>query len=120
MTSHGRRKGESPAPVGAFLRIHLDTGFSIGPGKIALLEQIDATGSLSQAARVLGMSYRRAWTLLDALNSGRWGPATTTSVGGSGGGGAALTDFGRKLIRLYRDIESNVLSLSRSKVKAAL
>jgi len=54
------------------------------------------------------------------LNSGRWGPATTTSVGGSGGGGAALTDFGRKLIRLYRDIESNVLSLSRSKVKAAL
>ena len=78
---------------------------ALGPGKIALLEHIEATGSLSQAARELGMSYRRAWLLLDDVNRMFTDPATTASVGGSGGGGARLTDLGREIVKAYREIE---------------
>jgi molybdate transport system regulatory protein len=87
------------------VRIDLTPDSALGPGKIALLEHIEATGSLSQAARELGMSYRRAWLLLDDLNRMFTDPATTTSVGGSGGGGAKLTDLGRAIVRAYREIE---------------
>lgn len=87
------------------LRIDLSPDSALGPGKIALLERIEATGSLSQAARELGMSYRRAWLLLADVNQMFADPATTTSVGGSGGGGARLTDLGREIVRAYREIE---------------
>ena len=87
------------------LRIDLSPDSALGPGKIALLERIEATGSLSQAARELGMSYRRAWLLLADVNQMFTDPATTTSVGGTGGGGAQLTDLGREIVRAYREIE---------------
>jgi molybdate transport system regulatory protein len=87
------------------LRIDLTPDSALGPGKVALLERIEATGSLSQAARELGMSYRRAWLLLDDLNKMFNGPAATASVGGSGGGGARLTDLGREIVKAYREIE---------------
>jgi molybdate transport system regulatory protein len=87
------------------LRIDLSPDSALGPGKIALLEHIESTGSLSQAARELGMSYRRAWLLLDDVNRMFTDPATTTSVGGSGGGGAQLTDLGRAIVKAYREIE---------------
>lgn len=87
------------------LRIDLSPDSALGPGKIALLEHIEATGSLSQAARELGMSYRRAWLLLDDVNRMFTDPATTASVGGSGGGGAQLTDLGRAIVKVYREIE---------------
>ncbi|MGH8227642.1 MAG: winged helix-turn-helix domain-containing protein [Steroidobacteraceae bacterium] len=93
------------APLDVRLRIDLGPQSSIGPGKIALLEHIEASGSLSQAARDLGMSYRRAWLLLDDLNHALPEPVTTASIGGAGGGGAALTPFGRKLVAAYRDVE---------------
>jgi molybdate transport system regulatory protein len=94
-----------PATPAIRLRIDLSPDSALGPGKIALLERIDATGSLSQAARELGMSYRRAWLLLDDVNRMFTEPATTASVGGSGGGGAQLTDLGRAIIKAYREIE---------------
>jgi molybdate transport system regulatory protein len=87
------------------LRIDLSPDSALGPGKIELLEHIESTGSLSQAARELGMSYRRAWLLLDDVNRMFAEPATTTSVGGSGGGGAQLTDLGRAIVKAYREIE---------------
>ena len=87
------------------LRIDLSPDSALGPGKIALLERIEATGSLSQAARELGMSYRRAWLLLNDVNRMFNEPATTMSVGGSGGGGARLTDLGREIVKAYREIE---------------
>jgi len=77
----------------------------VGPGKIALLERINRTGSLSQAARDLGMSYRRAWQLLSSLNASFREPVAVTATGGRGGGGARLTAFGRELIGLYRAFE---------------
>lgn len=75
---------------------------SLGPGKIELLESIQRTGSLRQAAQVLGMSYRRAWLLLDGLNRSFSEPASTASIGGQGGGGVTLTPFGLEIIRAYR------------------
>ena len=88
------------------LRIDLSPDSALGPGKIALLEHIATSGSLSQAARELGMSYRRAWLLLDDINGMFSDPATTASVGGSGGGGARLTDLGREIVKAYREIET--------------
>ena len=88
-------------------------GCSIGPGKIELLEGIERTGSLRQAARGLGMSYRRAWLLLDQLNHSFAAPVTTATVGGAGGGGAALTQFGTALIRAYRALDHEVQALAR-------
>lgn len=86
------------------LRIDLPAG-RIGPGKIALLEAIDREGSISAAGRALGMSYRRAWDLVDALNRILGTLAVEASTGGHRGGGAMLTDAGRNLVADYRAIE---------------
>jgi len=96
----------------AHIRIDFTDGCSIGPGKIALLEWIDRTGSLSAAGRSLGMSYRRAWLLLHSVNDSFAEPSVTFSVGGRDGGGAQLTPFGRRLIASYRDFESAVDALA--------
>ncbi|HEV3183100.1 MAG TPA: LysR family transcriptional regulator [Steroidobacteraceae bacterium] len=92
------------------VRFRVDFGpeGAIGPGKIALLEQIGREGSLSQAARELGMSYRRAWQLLDSLNHCFRERVAVTARGGRRGGGATLTAFGRQLIRSYRDFDAEV------------
>src|SRR5262249_27914174 len=87
------------------LRVDFDTNRSIGPGKIRLLEAIARTGSISQAGRSLGMSYRRAWLLIDDMNRCFNQSVTTAQPGGAQGGGAALTDFGKMLVRNYRGIE---------------
>ena len=87
------------------LRIRLGETVAVGPGKIALLEAVAETGSISAAARGLGMSYRRAWLLIDEMNKSLREPAVETATGGTKGGGAALTARGEKLIRLYRAIE---------------
>ena len=89
-------------------RVDLGREEAIGPGKIALLEQIGRGGSLSQAARELGMSYRRAWQLLDSLNHSFRERVAVTAKGGRHGGGATLTTFGRQLIRTYREFDAEV------------
>lgn len=78
---------------------------AIGPGKAALLSHIEQTGSISAAARAMGMSYRRAWQLVEALNRSFIEPVVLTKVGGGRGGGAAVTDFGRDLVRRFRAME---------------
>src|SRR5215470_5727353 len=92
------------------IRIDLASGDRIGPGKIALLEAIRSTGSISGAARSLGMSYRRAWLLVEELNEALREPAVTAETGGHHGGGAALTAIGERVIDLYRSIESHARS----------
>jgi len=89
-------------------RVDLGREEAIGPGKIALLEQIERSGSLSQAARELGMSYRRAWQLLDSLNHCFRERVAVTAKGGRRGGGATLTAFGRELIRIYREFDAEI------------
>ena len=83
---------------------------ALGPGKIALLENIERTGSLSAAARALRMSYRRGWLLLEDLNTSFATPVAQLSVGGRGGGGASLTTFGRELVAAYRAFAAHVIS----------
>jgi molybdate transport system regulatory protein len=101
----------SPGPrpmIGTRLSIRLDlpTGDRIGPGKIALLEAIRLEGSISAAARHLGMSYRRAWLLVEELNDALHHPVVAARSGG--GGGAVVTPLGQQVIELYRTIEDRV------------
>lgn len=86
------------------VRIDMPAG-RIGPGKIALLEAIAREGSISAAGRALGMSYRRAWNLVDDVNKVLGTPAVAAATGGQGGGGADLTEAGRGLVRDYRAVE---------------
>ncbi len=88
-------------------RVDFATLCCVGPGKIALLEAIHRTGSLSQAARDLGMSYRRGWQLLSSLNATFRKRIVVTATGGRGGGGARVTPFGQELVSRYRAFESD-------------
>jgi molybdate transport system regulatory protein len=93
------------------LRILFEPGGPpLGPGKIDLLEQIAAGGSLAQAAAELGMSYRRAWALLQELARMFGRPVAVTKVGGAAGGGAKLTPFAYRLIASYRAVERATLA----------
>ena len=92
------------APLIRF-RVDFAEDSNLGPGKIALLEGIRTYGSVSEAARRMGISYRRAWLLLDGVNKSFDRPATVNSVGGRGGGGAEITPFGVLLIERYREVE---------------
>ena len=96
------------ADVSLSFRVDFSPDCAVGPGKIALLEHIGSTGSLSEAARRLKMSYRRAWLLLEDLNTAFQQPVALMSVGGRGGGGASLTQFGQDLVVAYRAFESHI------------
>jgi molybdate transport system regulatory protein len=100
------------------LRIDLATGGRIGPGKIAVLEAIDESGSISGAGRALGMSYRRTWALVEDLNNSIGRIVVEASAGGSGGGGASLTEAGRAVIACYRAIERDSLRAARKHLAA--
>jgi molybdate transport system regulatory protein len=94
------------------LTLVLDSGARIGPGKAALLESVHATGSISAAARSMGMDYKRAWLLIDSLNRAFVTPVVERTIGGSGGGGAALTAFGEELLSRYRELESQAAKIA--------
>ena len=88
------------------IRVDLGHGDALGPGKIRLLELIQSHGSISEAGRVMGMSYRQAWLLVDSLNESFRQAVVSKQTGGRRGGGARLTAWGRKLIERYRAIET--------------
>jgi molybdate transport system regulatory protein len=88
------------------LRVEINSDVRLGPGKVSLLERIRETGSISAAGRAMGMSYRRAWLLVDSLNRGFRQAVVTTRHGGRRGGGAELTAFGQELILRYRRMQS--------------
>ncbi|MEX2455291.1 MAG: ModE family transcriptional regulator [Rhodospirillaceae bacterium] len=104
MTANARTRSKAgPAPN---LRILLGKTIAIGPGKAELLALIDEHGSISAAAREMGMSYRRAWTLVETMNRTFREPVVAAATGGKGGGGAAVTVFGREALRRYREMEA--------------
>ena len=87
------------------LRVDLDPKGRLGPGKVALLEQIAATGSISAAARAMEMSYKRAWDLVEELKEIFGKPLVAAKTGGKRGGGAELTAAGEQVVRQFREME---------------
>jgi len=86
-------------------RITVGKEIALGPGKINLLEAIEAKGSISAGAREIGMSYRRAWQMINTINNCFNNPLVKGVKGGKGGGGAQVTALGKQVIGLYRSME---------------
>lgn len=87
------------------LRVSFSGDFYMGPGRADLLERIGETGSIAAAGKTMGMSYKRAWGLVQALNAGFGMPLVETSRGGSAQGGAHLTEAGRQVLAHYRAMQ---------------
>lgn len=100
------------------IRIDFGPGLRIGPGKIALLEQIAALGSISAGGRAMSMSYRRAWELIEELNGIFGKPVVESKTGGRKGGGATLTPLGLSLISRYRAMERAAASATEAHLEA--
>ena len=112
---------ERDAPCAHFrLRISRGHDIAIGPGKIDLLEAIARTGSITAAAKALGMSYRRAWLLVDMMNRCFASPVVAAESGGAHGGGTRLTPLGREVARRYRRIEATAARASAADLEALL
>lgn len=94
------------------ISIVLASGARVGPGKAALLESIRDTGSISAAARGMGMDYKRAWLLLDSMNQAFDAPVVVAAPGGARGGGAQLTPFGAELLGRFRRLEAAAAALA--------
>jgi len=90
------------------LRVMFGTEIAIGPGKAELLAAIAETGSISASAKRLGMSYRRAWLLVDTMNRCFREPVVASATGGSGGGGADVTPFGRRVLERFDAMQRRV------------
>jgi len=106
---------DSPKPkISCRPRIRIKVGdqIALGPGKIDLLEAIAETGSISAAARAIGLSYRRAWDMVDIMNRCFKTPLVEREKGGRGGGGTKLTSLGNSTIKTYRQMEARALKAS--------
>ncbi|MDR3373315.1 MAG: LysR family transcriptional regulator [Ancalomicrobiaceae bacterium] len=98
------------------LYLSIEPETRIGPGKVRLLEEVGASGSISAAARTLGMTYRRAWELIHHMNEAFGQPIVTGTTGSLGG--AELTDVGREIITRYREIEQQALKAAEPHLAA--
>ncbi len=92
------------------LRVLFGPEIALGPGKAALLEAIQETGSISAAARRMNMSYRRAWLLVDTMNRSFREPIVEAATGGKGGGGAQVTEFGSTVLAKYQLMEKTAIA----------
>lgn len=113
-----RSSAAAPPAARVSIRLDLPGGARVGPGKIALLEEIARHGSISAAGRALRMSYRRAWELVEDLNRHFGTPVVAAVTGGSGGGGARLTEAGSGLVAAYRAIEQATTAAAASHLAA--
>lgn len=102
------------------MRVASGDAIAMGPGKIELLQAVQRHQSISAAAKALGMSYRRAWLLIDEMNRTLKQPVVATATGGSHGGGAVVTDFGQRLIGLYQGIEEQAYEACRADIRQLL
>jgi molybdate transport system regulatory protein len=107
-----RRAAAMALPVARF-RIDFAAHSSVGPGKIGLLDAVRDAGALSKGARNVGMSYRRAWQLVESLNESFRQPVTVASHGGRAGGGMLVIRFGDPLVRNFRELEKDFASLAQ-------
>lgn len=100
------------------LRLVLGGEIVIGPGKADLLEGIAATGSIAAAGRRMGMSYKRAWGLVETMNAVFADPVVESARGGAKGGGARLTETGRKVLDAYRRFEGLTREAGKAEIAA--
>ena len=105
-----------PDRLGLHLRIVLRHGVVIGPGRAELLDAVREHGSISAAGRAGGMSYKRAWALIESMNTGFREPLVEASRGGPAGGGARLTPAGETVLALYRRIEAAASTVSAPEI----
>ena len=110
--------GSVPEDGLSHLRITLSETAYVGPGRADLLDLIGSTGSISAAGKAMGMSYKRAWSLVQALNEGFGVPLVESSRGGAAQGGAQLTDEGRFVLQQYRAMQHNTRSAIADEVAA--
>ena len=103
-----------------WIKIDLGARGQIGPGKIALLKAVASEGSISGAARAMGMSYRRAWLLIDALNKTCGQPVVDTRIGGPDRGGAAITALGRELVAIFDGVHAQAQQAAGSRLRELL
>ena len=94
------------------IRIQIKNDFYIGPGKILLLEKIGEKGSISKAAESIGLSYKKAWKLIDELNRHSSKKLVYAKSGGKGVRGSQLTNEGEIFIKIFRNIESKLTKLT--------
>jgi molybdate transport system regulatory protein len=126
MTRQAPRKSTRRAAVlsgderraGLTIRVDFGAYGYLGPGKVTLMELISKHGSISAAGKEMGMSYRRAWLLVDEINHIFREPLVETQMGGSGGGGARLTRLGRDVVGRYRAIEGAAATATAADLRA--
>ncbi|MBS4045169.1 MAG: LysR family transcriptional regulator [Alphaproteobacteria bacterium] len=111
------KKTAKPVPA-TRLRVVLAPGVFLGPGKGELLERIADTGSISAAGRAMGMSYKRAWMLVETLNGYFRSPLVTAATGGKAGGGAQLTPLGRQVLAQYQAMTQATETACKKQVAA--
>lgn len=103
-----------------WIKIDLGERGQIGPGKINLLKAVAREGSISAAARTMGMSYRRAWLLIDAMNKTCGQAVVDTRIGGPDRGGASLTSLGAELVRLFEEVQAQAQEAARQRLDRLL
>ncbi|MBI5204787.1 MAG: LysR family transcriptional regulator [Nitrospirae bacterium] len=99
--THVKKRAKSPQELRGRIWIDGKEGTFLGYGRIVLLEKICEFGSITKAAKSMGMSYRHAWELVDSMNSQARRPLVESSTGGKGGGGARLSEDGEKAVKLF-------------------
>lgn len=104
----------------ALIKVDFGNGLKLGAGKVRLLELVLEEGSISAAARKMDMSYRRAWLLMDELNHMFGRDVIETAAGGSGGGGAKVTEFGVRVISVFRALENDANALVQTRIETLL
>ena len=109
-----------PARLGLALRLHHGKAIALGPGKADLLAAIAETGSIAAAARALGLSYRRAWVMVETINASFAKPLVAASKGGGGGGGTRLTPAGTMVLARYRAMVVAALAAAEPDAAALL
>ncbi|MFP4044557.1 MAG: winged helix-turn-helix domain-containing protein [Rhodosalinus sp.] len=112
------RSGPDPRQPRLRIRILFGERAMLGPGKAELLERIAEGGSIAAAGRAMGMSYKRAWSLVEEMNAAFREPLVARARGGPGGGGAALTAAGESVLRNYRDLEALTAEAGAERIRA--
>jgi molybdate transport system regulatory protein len=113
----------SPLTPHAFLWIETPAGRFLGKGRVELMEKIMELGSISKAAKAMGMTYKKAWDLISSMNSQSATPLVLTQTGGGGGGGAVVTEEGQRAIALFKGLRERLdafLSAENEQINAAL